>query len=32
VIAPVLEGATSEAHYSLVNQSVSLDPTLISSP
>jgi outer membrane protein insertion porin family len=29
VSAPLMDGATSEAHYSLVNQSVSLDPTLM---
>jgi outer membrane protein insertion porin family len=29
VSAPLMDGVTSEAHYSLVNQSVSLDPTLI---
>jgi outer membrane protein insertion porin family len=29
VSAPLMEGVTSEAHYSLVNQSVSLDPTLM---
>jgi outer membrane protein insertion porin family len=27
--APVADGLTSEAHYSIVNQSVSLDPTLM---
>jgi outer membrane protein insertion porin family len=27
--APLMDGLTSEAHYSLVNQSVSLDPTLM---
>jgi outer membrane protein insertion porin family len=29
VSAPLMDGLTSEAHYSLVNQSVSLDPTLM---
>src|SRR5260370_2738368 len=29
VSAPLMDGVTSEAHYSLVNQSVSLDPTLM---
>jgi outer membrane protein insertion porin family len=29
VSAPLMVGVTSEAHYSLVNQSVSLDPTLM---
>src|SRR5258708_5916674 len=29
VSAPLMDGVTSEAHYSLVNQSVSLSPTLI---
>ncbi len=29
VAAPLMDGVTSEAHYSLVNQSVSLDPTLM---
>ncbi len=29
VSAPLMEGVTSEAHYSIVNQSVSLDPTLM---
>jgi outer membrane protein insertion porin family len=27
--APVADGLTSEAHYSIINQSVSLDPTLM---
>jgi outer membrane protein insertion porin family len=29
VSAPLMDGVTSEAHYSIVNQSVSLDPTLM---
>jgi outer membrane protein insertion porin family len=29
VSAPLMDGVTSEAHYSLTNQSVSLDPTLM---
>jgi len=29
VSAPLMDAVTSEAHYSLVNQSVSLDPTLM---
>ncbi len=29
VSAPLMDGVTSEAHYSLVNQSVSLDPALM---
>jgi outer membrane protein insertion porin family len=29
VSAPLMDGVTSEAHYSLVNQAVSLDPTLM---
>ncbi len=29
VSAPLMDGVTSEAHYSLVNQSVSLSPTLM---
>jgi outer membrane protein insertion porin family len=29
VSAPLMDGLTSEAHYSLINQSVSVDPTLM---
>jgi outer membrane protein insertion porin family len=29
VSAPLMDGVTSEAHYSITNQSVSLDPTLM---
>jgi outer membrane protein insertion porin family len=29
ISAPLMDGVTSEAHYSLTNQSVSLDPTLM---